>query len=121
MAKESAASRRRQSEMVQGTLDMLVLRTLRLGPAHGYTIAESIQRRSEDQLLVGQGSLYPSLHRLEDRGLIDSYWAVTENNRRARYYRITAKGRRQLAAETRRWEGLVRAVSRVLDPTGETP
>jgi transcriptional regulator len=121
MAKETAATRRRQTEMVQGTLDMLVMRALRLGPAHGYTIAEVIQRRSQDQLLVGQGSLYPALHRLEDRGWIDSYWATTENNRRARFYRITAKGKRQLAAETDRWEQLVRAVARVLDPAEETP
>ena len=105
-----------QAEMLQGTLDMLVLQSLLLGPAHGYTIARTIQQRSDDQLQVGQGSLYPALHRLEDRKWIASFWGTSENNRRARYYRLTPAGRRQLLAETTRWEQLVRAVGRVLRP-----
>jgi transcriptional regulator len=105
-----------QAEMLQGTLDMLVLQSLLLGPAHGYTIARTIQQRSDDQLQVGQGSLYPALHRLENRKWIASFWGTSENNRRARYYRLTPAGRRQLLAETTRWEQLVRAVGRVLRP-----
>jgi PadR family transcriptional regulator PadR len=105
-----------QAEMLQGTLDMLVLQSLLFGPAHGYTIARLIQQRSDEQLQVGQGSLYPALHRLEDRTWIASFWGTSENNRKARYYRLTPAGRRQLAAETSRWEQLVRAVTRVLRP-----
>ena len=105
-----------QAEMLQGTLDMLVLQSLLLGPAHGYTIARTIQQRSDDQLQVGQGSLYPALHRLEDRKWIASFWGTSANNRRARYYRLTPAGRRQLLAETTRWDQLVRAVGRVLRP-----
>jgi transcriptional regulator len=105
-----------QADVLQGTLDMLVLQALLLGPAHGYTIARVIQQRSDDQLQVGQGSLYPALHRLEDRKWIASFWGTSENNRRARYYRLTRTGRRQLVTETNRWEQLVRAVGRVLRP-----
>lgn len=105
-----------QADMLQGTLDMLVLQSLLLGPAHGYTIARLIQQRSDDHFQVGQGSLYPALHRLEDRKWIASFWGTTENNRKARYYRLTPAGRRQLAAETSRWEQLVRAVARVMRP-----
>lgn len=105
-----------QADVLQGTLDVMVLQTLLLGPAHGYTIARIIQQRSDDQLQVGQGSLYPALHRLEDRKWIASFWGTSENNRRARYYRLTQAGRKQLVAETNRWEQLVRAVSRVLRP-----
>jgi PadR family transcriptional regulator, regulatory protein PadR len=105
-----------QSDVLQGTLDMLVLQALVLGPSHGYTIARVIQQRSDDQLQVGQGSLYPALHRLEDRNWIASFWGTSENNRRARYYRLTPAGKRQLVAETTRWEQLVRAVGRVLRP-----
>jgi len=108
-----------QSEVLQGTLDMLVLQSLLLGPAHGYTIAKVIQQRSDDQLQVGQGSLYPALHRLETRRWIASFWGTSENNRRARYYRLTPAGKRQLVAETGRWEQLVRAVGRVLRPVDE--
>src|SRR5215475_8601889 len=93
-----------QSEMLQGTLDMLVLRTLRQGPAHGHTIAYVIERGSEDVLQIEHGSLYPALHRLEDRGWIAGFWGTSENNRKARYYRLTPTGRRQLAAQTTRWE-----------------
>ena len=89
---------------------MLVLQTLRLGPAHGYTIARVIEQRSDAVLQVEQGSLYPALNRLEDRGWIASYWATSENNRRARYYKLTASGRRQLSEETSRWDQVMRAI-----------
>ena len=105
-----------QGELLQGTLDLLVLKTLVLGPAHGHTIAHAIEHQSEDVLQVEHGSLYPALHRLEDRGWIASFWGTSENNRRARYYRLTPKGRQQLAAQTNRWDELVRAVNRILRP-----
>src|SRR5262245_11672146 len=108
-----------QGEMLQGTLDMLILQTLVLGPAHGHTIAHAIERRSEDVLQIEQGSLYPALYRLEDRGWIASFWGTSENNRKAKYYRLTPAGRKQLAAETSRWERLVSGISRILRPTGE--
>src|SRR5579863_9471079 len=92
-----------QGEMLQGTLDMLVLQTLVLGPAHGHTIAHAIEHGSEDVLQIEHGSLYPALHRVEDRGWIASFWGTSENNRRARYYRLTPAGRKQLVAQTRRW------------------
>ena len=103
-------------EMLQGTLDLLVLQTLAWGPAHGHTIAHAIEHRSGDVLQVEHGSLYPALHRLEDRGWIASFWGTSENNRRARYYRLTAAGRRQLAEQTSRWDEIVRAVNRILRP-----
>ena len=106
--------KRAAQELLQGTLDMLVLQTLRLGPAHGYTIARVIEQRSDAVLQVEQGSLYPALNRLEDRGWIASYWATSENNRRARYYKLTASGRRQLSEETSRWDQMVRAIGRVM-------
>src|SRR2546426_4024960 len=102
---------RTQTEILQGTLDMLILQTLRPGPAHGHTIAHVIASRSEEILLVEHGSLYPALHRLEDRGWIVSFWGTSENNRRARYYRLTVDGRKQLGIETSRWERVVRAVN----------
>jgi PadR family transcriptional regulator PadR len=105
-----------QPDLLQGTLDMLVLQALRLGPAHGYTIAQIIERRSDDVLQVEQGSLYPALHRLEDGGFIASFWGTSENNRRARYYRLTASGRRRFVEETTKWDLLVRAIGRVLGP-----
>jgi transcriptional regulator len=108
-----------QGEVLQGTLDLMILRTLVLGPAHGHTIAHAIERRSDDVLQVEHGSLYPALHRLEDRGWIASFWGTSENNRRARYYRLTPAGRRQLAEQTGRWQELVRAVNRVLRPATE--
>jgi len=108
-----------QGEMLQGTLDMLVLRTLQLGPAHGHTIAYAIERGSEDVLEVEHGSLYPALHRLESRGWIASFWGTSENNRKARYYRLTPTGRKQLAAQTSRWDELVRAINRVMRPAAE--
>lgn len=103
-----------QGEVLQGTLDLLILRTLILGPAHGHTIAYAIERRSEDVLQVEHGSLYPALHRLEDRGWIASFWGTSENNRKARYYRLTRLGRKQLAQQTDRWDQLVRAINQVL-------
>jgi PadR family transcriptional regulator, regulatory protein PadR len=107
------------SEMLQGTLDMLVLRTLVLGPAHGHTVAHAIERGSEDVLQIEHGSLYPALHRLEDRGWIASFWGTSENNRKARYYRLTPAGRKQLHAQTTRWEQMVEAIGRILKPAEE--
>lgn len=105
--------------MLQGTLDLLVLKTLAVGPAHGQTIATAIERRSEDFLQVEHGSLYPALYRLEDRQWIASFWGTTENNRKAKYYRLTAIGRKQLAEQTSHWDQLVRAMSRILHPASE--
>ena len=107
------------SEMLLGTLDMLVLQTLVLGPAHGHTIAHAIERGSEEVLQVEHGSLYPALHRLEDRGWIASFWGTSENNRKAKYYRLTPAGRNQLTVQTARWEQVVRAISRILKPATE--
>jgi transcriptional regulator len=101
-------------EMVQGTLDMLILRTLVLGPAHGHTIAHVIEHTSDNVLEVEQGSLYPALHRLEDRGWLESYWGVSENNRKAKFYRLTRAGRKQLVAEASRWRQMVEAIGRVM-------
>jgi PadR family transcriptional regulator PadR len=103
-----------QGELLQGTLDLLILKTLVVGPAHGHTIAHAIEHRSEEVLQVEHGSLYPALHRLEDRGWIASFWGTSENNRKARYYRLTPAGRKQLAEQTSRWDEVVRAVNRVL-------
>src|SRR4029077_8177796 len=108
-----------QSEMLHGTLDMLVLQTLVLGPAHGHTIAHAIEHGSEDVLQIEHGSLYPALHRLEDRGWIASFWGTSENNRKAKYYRLTPAGRKQLIAQTTRWDQVVRAIGRILKPTSE--
>jgi PadR family transcriptional regulator PadR len=107
---------KKKTDLLQGTLDMLVLQTLRLAPAHGYTIARVIGQRSDAFLQVEQGSLYPALNRLEDRGWVDSYWDISENNRRARFYRLTPKGRRQLQIETEEWDRLVRAIGLVMRP-----
>ena len=101
-------------DILQGTLDMLILRTLVMGPAHGHTIAQVIEHTSENALEVEQGSLYPALHRLEDRGLLASSWGVSENNRRAKFYKLTAKGRRELAAITSRWQKTTRAIGLIL-------
>jgi PadR family transcriptional regulator PadR len=102
------------SELLKGTLDMMILRTLVVGDAHGHTIAKVIEHSSENVLEVEQGSLYPALHRLEDRGWLDSYWGVSENNRKAKFYRLTKDGRRQLAAETSRWRKMARAIGLVM-------
>src|SRR5580704_16069053 len=114
MAKRGAAPL--QGEVLQGTLDLLILQTLILGPAHGHTIAHVIEHRSDEVLQVEHGSLYPALHRIEDRGWIASFWGTSDNKRKARYYRLTPKGRKQLAAQTNRWDKLVRAINRVLRP-----
>lgn len=103
-------------ELLQGTLDLLILRTLQPGPAHGHAIAKAIQRSSDDVLLVEEGSLYPALHRLIKRGWISYEDGPSENNRRAKFYRLTAKGRKQLVVETTKWERLTRAIARVLRP-----
>jgi PadR family transcriptional regulator len=108
-----------QGEILQGTLDLLILKTLALGPAHGHTIAHVIERRSDAVLQVEHGSLYPALHRLEDREWIASFWGTSENNRRARYYRLTPAGRKQLVEQEGRWDDLVRAIDRVLRPAPE--
>ena len=108
-----------QGEVLQGTLDLLILQTLIAGPAHGHTIAHAIERRSEAVLQVEHGSLYPALHRIEDRGWIASFWGTSENNRKARYYRLTLKGRKQLTHQTNRWDELVHAINRILRPASE--
>jgi PadR family transcriptional regulator, regulatory protein PadR len=108
-----------RGDMLQGTLSMLILRTLLLAPAHGHTIAHAIEHTSEDVLQVEHGSLYPALHRLEERGLIASFWGTSENNRKAKYYRITPAGRKQLAQERSRWDQIVGAIARVLGPATE--
>jgi PadR family transcriptional regulator len=105
-----------EGELLQGTLDLLILQTLVMGAAHGHIIAHVIEHRSKEVLQVEHGSLYPALHRLEDRGWIASFWGSSENNRRARYYRLTPLGRKQLAQQTSRWDQLVRAVNRILRP-----
>jgi PadR family transcriptional regulator PadR len=106
-------------DMLQGTLDLLILRTLLFGPIHGHAIAKSIERTSQDVLRVDHGSLYPALQRLERRGLITAEWGTSENNRRARYYRLTAAGRKRLTAETSKWERLTEAIARILNPNRE--
>ena len=102
-------------ELLQGTLDLLILETLRTGPAHGHAIVKSIERNSAEVLQVEQGSLYPALHRLLKRGWISAEEGTSENNRRAKYYRLTPKGRRQLEVETSKWEKLVRAIAGILN------
>ena len=108
-----------QGEVLQGTLDLLILQTLIAGPAHGHTIAHAIEKRSEAVLQVEHGSLYPALHRIEDREWIASFWGTSENNRKARYYRLTPKGRKQLTHQTNRWDELVHAINRILRPASE--
>ncbi len=108
-----------EGDLLQGTLDMLILRTLLLGAAHGHAIAHAIERRSDEILQVEHGSLYPALYRLEDRGWIASFQGTSENNRKARYYRLTPAGKRRLEAETSRWQRLAAGISRVLRPAEE--
>jgi transcriptional regulator len=109
---------RAERDLLAGTLDMLILRMLQAGPAHGLQIAQDIERRSDDVLLVEQGSLYPALHRLEERGWIASSWGVSDTNRRARFYQLTRKGKAQLTTESSRWEMLTQAVARAMRPSG---
>ena len=106
-----------QIDLLQGTLDLLVLKTLQTGPTHGWDIAQRIQQVSREVLRVGQGSLYPALHRLEDRGWITSEWGASDNNRRAKFYRLSAAGRKQLVAETAEWERFTGAVALILRTT----
>ena len=108
------------AEMLKGTLDMMILRTLVGGDAHGHTIAKVIERSSEEVLEVEQGSLYPALHRLEDRGWVSSYWGASENNRKAKFYRLTATGRKQLVRETTRWRQMTRAIGLVMGEEAQT-
>src|SRR6202171_807962 len=113
----STKEQKERIELLQGTLDLLILRTLRPGPTHGHAIAKAIERNSDDVLQVEQGSLYPALHRLIKRGWILVEEGTSENNRRAKYYRLSAKGRKQLFLETTKWDKLARAISRILRPS----
>ena len=111
----------KEQELRLGTLDMLILQTLVMGPAHGHTIAHVIEHTSEDVLQIEQGSLYPALHRLEDRRWVSSYWGASENNRKARFYKLTASGRKLLTAQTDRWQAMVEAIGRVLSHASRVP
>jgi PadR family transcriptional regulator, regulatory protein PadR len=113
----STKEQKKRVELLQGTLDLLILRTLLIGPAHGHAIAKAIEFQSDDVLQVEQGSLYPGLHRLIKRRWISVEEGTSENNRRAKFYRLTTKGRRQLAVETHKWDKLAGAIARILRPT----
>jgi PadR family transcriptional regulator, regulatory protein PadR len=104
-----------QIDLPQGTLDLLILRTLALGPQHGWAVSERVQQISHDVLRIQQGSLYPALHRLERRGWIKARWGTSENNRRAKYYELTRTGQKQLEVETESWQKLTAAVARILE------
>ena len=106
-----------QLELVRGTLDVLILKALVWGPLHGYAITNLIRRQTDDVLLVEEGTLYPALWRLDNKGLIEGEWGISENNRKARFYRLTAKGRRHLREETKTWEAYAAAVSKLLGAT----
>lgn len=108
-------SRQSQPDLLQGTLDLLILRTLDLGPRHGWSIAKRIQEMSRDALRVNQGSLYPALYRLEDRGWIAASWGISDEGRRAKFYRLTSAGRKQLGEEARQWRAFAAAVDLVLE------
>ena len=108
-------------ELLQGTLDLLILRTLLFGPAHGHSIARHIQRTSEDLLQVETGSLYPALHRLEARGWIEASWERSDRGKRAKYYRLTRRGRKELAAQRSKWDTFARAMGLVLKPAEQEP
>ena len=108
---------RENLDLLQGSLDVIVLKTLSWQPMHGFGIARWIQRVTENRLQVEEGSLYPALYRLENKGLIDSEWRLTENNRRAKYYRLTTAGRRQLNASTESWNAFVDAMSKIMGAT----
>jgi PadR family transcriptional regulator, regulatory protein PadR len=109
-------SNREHAAHLQGTLDLLILRTLIFGPEHGQGIARAIQRESEDVLIVDHGSLYPALQRLEDRGFIEAQWGTSDSNRKARFYTLTAKGRKELSREESEWRRIAAAIMRVLGP-----
>jgi PadR family transcriptional regulator len=110
----STQEEKERLELLQGTLDLLILRTLIFGPQHGQGIARAIQQTSEDELLVEHGALYPALQRLESRGWISAEWGISSNNRKARFYKLTRSGRKQLARETAKWKRLTTAIGRVL-------
>ncbi len=114
MAQENPPLR---ADLLQGTLDMLILRTLQWGPQHGHGIGQAIRHSSADLLQIERGSLYPALHRLEEQGLISAEWKASELNRRAKYYRLSAAGRKQLTAEKSKWDLLVKAIGRVMRPS----
>ena len=103
-------------ELLQGTLDMLILRTLQWGPQHGLGISQMIRRRSEELIKIEAGSLYPALHRLEGRGWVAAEWKLSENNQRAKYYRLTAAGKKQVTAEQSKWKQLLKAIQMVMEP-----
>src|SRR6202158_334789 len=117
----STTEQRERIELLQGTLDLLILRTLLLGPLHGHAIAKAIEFKSDEVLQVEQGSLYPALHRLIKRKWISVENGTSENNRRAKFYRLTALGRKQLVLETSKWDKLARAIGQILRPTEEGP
>lgn len=108
---------KRKPDLPQGTLDLLVLKALSLGPMHGYGVGQRIQQLAEDMLQIEEGTLYPALYRIEQRGWIESEWGVSENNRRARFYKLTRSGRKQLAIEESQWEHMMAAVAKVLQAT----
>ena len=108
-----------ERKLVQGTLELLILRTLRAGPMHGHAIAKHIQRTSENLLQVETGSLYPCVHRLEAKGWIAASWDLSDKSKRAKYYRLTALGRKQLFAERSKWKAFARAMGLILDPAGQ--
>jgi PadR family transcriptional regulator PadR len=112
----STRKEQERTALLQGTLDLLILRTLVFGPQHGQGIARAIQQQSDEALLVDHGSLYPALQRLEQRGWIDAEWGTSENNRRARFYELTKQGRKQLVAQTDQWRRLTVAIGRILGP-----
>lgn len=116
-----AQNRKREdrAELLQGTLDMLILRTLLFGPLHGHAIAQTIEQNTDDVLKIDHGSLYPALHRLLRRSWIASKWGTSENNRKAKFYRLTASGRKQLVAEASKWKRMVEAVGRVMHSVPE--
>ena len=115
----STQENRERLELLQGTLDLLILRTLIFGSQHGQGIARAIQQTSEEELLVEHGALYPALQRLEERGWISAKWGTSSNNRKARFYSLTAAGRKQLVKQTAKWKRLATAIGRILDPAKE--
>jgi PadR family transcriptional regulator, regulatory protein PadR len=117
VAMSSKVKQSKKAELLQGTLDMLIMQTLQWGPEHGHGVGQGIRARSGELLTIEPGSLYPALHRLERQGWISSEWKISENNQRAKYYRLTTTGRKQLVAEESKWDLLVKAVSRVRRPT----
>ena len=106
-------------DLLQGTLDLLILKAVSWGPAHGYAVARWLEQLTDHELLVGEGSLYPALHRIEGRGWIEAEWRLSEHNRRAKFYHLTTRGRRQLRVETATWSAFVQAVGKVLHATGQ--